>query len=107
MQLPWRKKEVVKYMPIPSFGSRTELWADVEYLNKLKTMVDEKQWIVEVTGVVSAIREYADSATSTEELKGITKCLNAAKSLLVLSHYAKDKISDLENKVVEDELAVM
>lgn len=95
MQWLWGKREVVKYVPIPSWGQYSSLWEDKGYLYDATHVGDGKVYQVEVTQLIKDMRDKADNAPTVEALKAYNECIALAKSLLTLSHVARRRLDDI------------
>ena len=94
----FKQKEIIKYVPVPSFGAYNDLWQNKGYLQETASVTNSRVWYVEVTEALRMVREKADSAETPEELKGCNYAISIIKKMLLLHTAAKNRISDIEYK---------
>jgi hypothetical protein len=102
----WLSRKV-EYVPIPAFGRYVDLWENKNYLQDAANVAETKPYVVEVTQLISDMREKADSADSVEALKAYNDCIRLTKSLLTLRQKAKLRLEDVlyKEKMEKDNAA--
>ena len=105
--MPFRShKTIVVPCGLRDTRSRAEKLADVEYVKSVRAMCGSQTFLSEVGYALHKIREKADTATSTEELRGIQVGLSVIKTMMiapVIMDKILERIEQGENPVNEME----
>jgi hypothetical protein len=90
-----QKKPAVVYVPVMLSDNRSyvDKWKDNDYLRDVLGFSRLDAYKTEVVEALIKLRDYADNANSTAELKGINTGIAILKSLLTVEVRAEHKIN--------------
>lgn len=99
----------VELVPIslPDPRPYEEKWQDKRYLQQVIDNAGGTAWMTEVTEALREMRELADNATSTKELRGLSMGIKALKAVLMAGERARRVLGAWESYKNAEENAVV